>query len=170
MCKGNHSLHCVQDVIADTLTKEIRSFTFAFCSSLSNINLPSSVKTIGEYAFYECASLKQIELPSSLEMLGNYVFYGCSQLKSLFIPKNVKNLGDWMFAKCESIPEAGFSFDYIAIYTKQNEEEEYEDFAKCITFTIDKVKNRRIETVKVVVRDATDEEIEEHKKQMEEEK
>ncbi len=79
-------------------------------------------------------------------------------------------LSGWMFAKCESIPEPGFSFDYIAIYTKENEKEEYEDFAKNITFTIDKVKNRRIETVKVVIRDATDEEIETHNKQMEEEK
>ena len=79
-------------------------------------------------------------------------------------------LSGWMFAKCESIPEPGFSFDYIAIYTKQNEEEEYEDFAKVITFTIDQVKNRRIETVKVTIRDASDEEIEAHNKRMEEEK
>ncbi len=79
-------------------------------------------------------------------------------------------LSGWMFAKCESIPEPGFTFDYVAIYTKQNEEEEYEDFAKVITFTIDKVKNRRIETVKVVIRDATEEEIAEHQKKMEEEK
>ena len=79
-------------------------------------------------------------------------------------------LSGWMFAKCESIPEPGFSFDYVAIYTKQNEEEEYEDFAKVITFTIDQVKNRRIETVKVTIRDASDEEIEAHNKRMEEEK
>jgi CBS domain containing-hemolysin-like protein len=79
-------------------------------------------------------------------------------------------LSGWMFAKCESIPESGFSFDYVAIYTKENEEEEYEDFAKVITFTIDKVKNRRIETVKVTIRDASDEEIEAHNKRMEEEK
>ena len=79
-------------------------------------------------------------------------------------------LSGWMFAKCESIPESGFSFDYVAIYTKQNEEEEYEDFAKVITFTIDQVKNRRIETVKVTIRDASDEEIEAHNKRMEEEK
>ena len=79
-------------------------------------------------------------------------------------------LSGWMFAKCESIPESGFSFDYVAIYTKQNEEEEYEDFAKVITFTIDQVKNRRIETVKVTIRDANDEEIEAHNKRMEEEK
>ena len=79
-------------------------------------------------------------------------------------------LSGWMFAKCESIPEPGFSFDYVAIYTKQNEEEEYEDFAKVITFTIDQVKNRRIETVKVTIRDANDEEIEAHNKRMEEEK
>ncbi|MBR6288960.1 MAG: HlyC/CorC family transporter [Acholeplasmatales bacterium] len=79
-------------------------------------------------------------------------------------------LSGWMFAKCESIPKPGFSFDYVAIYTKQNEEEEYEDFAKVITFTIDQVKNRRIETVKVTIRDANDEEIEAHNKRMEEEK
>lgn len=79
-------------------------------------------------------------------------------------------LSGWMFARCESIPEPGFSFEYTSIYTKANENEEYEDFAKVIKFTIDKVLNRRIETIKVEIRDATEEEIENYEKLQEEEK
>lgn len=80
------------------------------------------------------------------------------------VPEDVPSkLSGWLFAKCESIPEVGFSMKYIACYTMHNEESEsYEDFAKAIEMTIAEVDGRRIHLIKVVVRDATDEEIELH--------
>lgn len=86
------------------------------------------------------------------------------------VPEDVPSkLSGWLFAKCESIPEVGFSMTYIACYTMQNEETDgYEDYAKALEISIAEVDGRRIHRVKVVVRDATEEEIDEHQRKDEE--
>ncbi len=86
------------------------------------------------------------------------------------IPEDVPSkLSGWLFAKCESIPEVGFEMKYVACYTMQDEEtEEYEDFAKTLLMSIAEVDGRRIHRIKVVVRDATEEEIETQMKEDEE--
>ncbi len=80
------------------------------------------------------------------------------------IPEDVPSkLSGWLFAKCESIPEVGFSMNYLAQYTMMNEEtEEYDDYAKMLTISIHEVESRRVRFVKVELRDATQEEIEAH--------
>lgn len=86
------------------------------------------------------------------------------------IPEDVPSkLSGWLFAKCESIPEVGFTMNYIACYTMQDEEtESYEDYAKTLEISIAEVDGRRIHRIQVVVREATDEEIELHQKEDEE--
>lgn len=72
-------------------------------------------------------------------------------------------ISSWLFSKCESLPEVGFSFKYLAIYTQADDDkDEYNDYAKMLTISIAKVENRRIELVRVVVEDATEDEIEEY--------
>ena len=108
---------------------------------------------------------------------GTYIVSGEYFVEDLFeelgigdVPEDIPSkLSGWLFAKCESLPEVGFSFKYVAIYTKQNEEDEsYSDYAKTLTFTIHKVENRRIADVKVEINDATEEEIEKHDEEDEE--
>lgn len=86
------------------------------------------------------------------------------------IPENVPSkLSGWLFARCESIPQVGFTMQYVACYTKLNEETEtYDDYAKTIEISIAKVEGRRIDRVRIVLRDATEEEIEEHNEREEE--
>ena len=70
-------------------------------------------------------------------------------------------LSGWLFEKCEDLPEVGFSFDYLAQYTMENQETgDYQDYAKMMTLAVAEVKDRRITVVKVTLRDATEEEIE----------
>ena len=79
-------------------------------------------------------------------------------------------ISGWLFAKCESLPEVGFSINYIALYTHfDSETEEYVDYAKKLTISIYEVEDRRITSAKVTVVDATDEEIEARKQEMEDE-
>ncbi len=108
---------------------------------------------------------------------GSYIVDGDYFVEDLFenlgigdIPEDVPSkVSGWLFTKCESLPEVGFSFDYIAVYTKQNEEtEEYEDFAKKLTLAIYKVENRRIVLAKLFITDASEEEIEKHHQEEEE--
>jgi CBS domain containing-hemolysin-like protein len=77
-------------------------------------------------------------------------------------PEDIPNkISGWLFAKCESLPEVGFEFEYLASYTMYNDEEEvYSDYNKILTFSIAEVEDRRISLVKVIIRDATEEEIE----------
>ena len=85
------------------------------------------------------------------------------------IPEDVPaKMSGWLFAKCESIPKVGFEMNYIATYTMLNEEtENYDDYAKVLTISIAEVQDRRITKIKVVLRDATEEEIEQEIKESE---
>ena len=47
-------------------TRIICDLAFSFCSSLSEIVIPSSVTSIGNYAFSGCSSLKYISIPKSV--------------------------------------------------------------------------------------------------------
>ena len=85
------------------------------------------------------------------------------------VPEDVPaKMSGWLFAKCESIPKVGFEMDYVATYTMLNEEtESYDDYAKVLTISIAEVQDRRIMKIKVVLRDATQEEIEQQIKELE---
>ncbi len=83
------------------------------------------------------------------------------------VPEDVPSkLSGWLFAKCESIPEVGFTMTYIACYTMTSDEtDDYEDYAKALDISIAEVDGRRIQRIKVSVRDATEEEIEQYQKE-----
>lgn len=67
----------------------------------------------------------------------------------------------WIFEHCEDIPKVGMEMTYISRFTKFDEDkEEYVDYAKKMIISIADVDDRRIETVKIVLVDATEEEIE----------
>ena len=73
-------------------TRIICDLAFSFCSSLSEIVIPSSVTSIGDHAFSGCDSLSEIVIPSGVTSIGNYAFFGCSSLKYISIPKSVIGL------------------------------------------------------------------------------
>ena len=70
-------------------TKIICDSAFWYCSSLSEIVIPSSVTSIGDSAFLCCASLSEIFIPSSVTSIGNWAFSCCDSLKYISIPKSV---------------------------------------------------------------------------------
>lgn len=70
--------------------RKIGPFSFAYCKSLSSINLPSSVEEIGQKAFNECDSLEEFIIPESIKRLGKqpgdtigFVFSG-NNLKNIY--------------------------------------------------------------------------------------
>ena len=56
--------------------KVIGNGAFAFCNSITIINIPNSVATIGESAFLGCESLTNINIPNSVTTIGKSAF-GC---------------------------------------------------------------------------------------------
>ena len=85
------------------------------------------------------------------------------------VPEDVPSkISGWLFEKCESLPVAGFEIEYLASYTKLDDEtNEYKDYNKLLKIQIYEVKNRAITLSKVIVRDATQEEIASIKKEEE---
>lgn len=101
---------------------------------------------------------------------GSYIVDGEIFVDDLFdkleigdIPEDIPSkLSGWVLENCESLPEIGYSFSYLASYTKEIKDGEYEDYNKILTFTIEDVKDRAIDLIKIEIRDATEEEIEEY--------
>ena len=86
-------------------TKIICDSAFWYCSSLSEIVIPSSVTSIGDSAFYGCNSLSEIVIPSSVTSIGDSAFWGCNSLSEIVIPSSVTSIGDRAFSSCDSLSE-----------------------------------------------------------------
>ena len=79
-----------------------------FDGSRTDVIIPSTYKglrvtRIGISAFYDCTSLTSIEIPSSVTSIGTSAFYGCTSLTSIVIPSRVKSIGISAFYECTSL-------------------------------------------------------------------
>lgn len=81
----------------------IEDYSFYYCTSLTNIEIPNGVTSIGSSVFYNCISLSSIILPNSVKNIGNSVFYGCSSLTSVTLPSTLTSIGTNTFYSCRSL-------------------------------------------------------------------
>ena len=82
----------------------IGNSAFLFCSSLTSINIPSSVTNIGDLAFEGCSSLISVNISNSVTNIGDLAFCLCSSLISINISNSVKNIGNGAFSECDNLP------------------------------------------------------------------
>lgn len=73
---------------------------FENCSSLTEVEIPSSVTLIGYKAFYCCKSLCKVIIPESVITIDQYAFAYCSSLSEIKIPQSVATIGDYAFYDC----------------------------------------------------------------------
>lgn len=76
--------------------------TFTYCSSLTEVILPDSLKVIGNSVFNGCSSLASIELPDGLTTIKSSSFAGCA-LTNVVLPSTVNYIGDYAFQSCNSL-------------------------------------------------------------------
>ena len=109
----NSSLKTVTFASGINLT-EIPALVFGYCTSLTDIVIPSSVTSIGKGAFYYCTSLTEFTIPSSVKSIGQSAFHG-SGLTSIAIPNSVTSIGSAAFYKCEKLASVtiGTGLKYI---------------------------------------------------------
>lgn len=108
----------------------IEEGTFYLCTSLTRVDLPTSLRTVQRNAFAGCTSLSIITLPdnslcdlnadsifedcvslqiftfgkfSALTVLGSSTFKGCAQLQNITIPANCTTIGANCFEGCVSL-------------------------------------------------------------------
>ena len=99
----SYSYVVYENVYRHTRNDIIGECAFYGCSSLTSINIPSSVTSIGERAFCNCSSLTSVDIPSSVKSIGDVAFGCCSSLTSINIPSSVKSIGEGAFLDCSSL-------------------------------------------------------------------
>lgn len=86
---------------------------FAYCRSLTEILLPSSVKSISSWTFYECNNLTKVSIfdsttqiadSSILSQIGDSSFLKCTNLHDITIPATVTTIGSKAFSHCQKLP------------------------------------------------------------------
>ncbi|MDR3047675.1 MAG: leucine-rich repeat protein [Bacteroidales bacterium] len=82
---------------------------FGYCSGLTSITMPNSVKSIGNLAFYKCSGLTSCTLSNALTFIGNGAFMECSVLSAIAIPNSVTFLGESAFSDCTGLTSAVLS-------------------------------------------------------------
>lgn len=69
---------------------------FRGCKRLKNVRLSQNLQKIESYCFYMCSSLEQLDLPSTLNVLGAYSL-ASNGLKDIALPDGVWSVGDHAF-------------------------------------------------------------------------
>ena len=90
----------LSEIVIPSSVASIGDSAFSWCDSLSKIVIPSSVTSIGDEAFYDCYSLSEIVIPSSVTCIGDKAFYDCDSLSEIVIPSSVTSIGDGVFYGC----------------------------------------------------------------------
>ena len=67
----------------------IEDNTFAWCDSLADVTIGSSVETIGRSAFAWCDDLNSVNIPDSVTTIEDFAFYYCNKLKGFSVPASV---------------------------------------------------------------------------------
>ena len=104
----NYNSSCVPTSLKEVIItggESIGDYAFRYCSSLTSITIPESVKSIGRYAFRYCSSLTNVtfEEGSQLTSIGESAFSDCSSLTSITIPESVTSIGSDAFSDCSSL-------------------------------------------------------------------
>lgn len=72
-----------------------------------SFEIPDSVEKICSYAF-EDSSLSQIIMPSNLKTIEDYAFKRCSNLEKIDIPLCIRSIGGYVFADCKKLTNVTF--------------------------------------------------------------
>ena len=76
-------------------------------SRITEIDIPSTVKTIGSSAFRN-ANFEKLLLPEGVEELGYMAFGGIYELTEVVIPASVKDIHDYTFNNCRQLEAVTF--------------------------------------------------------------
>ncbi|MCM1114107.1 MAG: leucine-rich repeat domain-containing protein, partial [Clostridium sp.] len=119
-------LKCSPDALRfDGNVTSISDGAFFFCSDLTEITLPPTIKTIGDCAFAHCTNLTSIALNEGLESIGADAFMNCINLKTIDLPTTLEFVGSDAFITIAensviNCPTAEI-FNYLNTYTKHTE-------------------------------------------------
>ena len=82
---------------------------------MTDVSLPSTLKSIGDYAFKDCVNLKEIVIPSPTTTIGNSAFSNCKQLSSVTLNEGLESIGASAFTNCCLLNEIEFPDSLVSV-------------------------------------------------------
>ncbi len=97
----------ITSVVIPSTIERIEQEAFSGCSNLKSVTLSedSSLTYIGYRSFGGCTSLTSLEVPSTVSETGTQIFYGCSSLVHVTFPKDFGSLASGTFYNCSALEE-----------------------------------------------------------------
>ena len=99
----------VTSIMVESGVTTIGKQLFAGFTLVTQVSLPSTIKSIGTYAFLDCVSLTSLQIPSGVTTINDGAFAYCESLKSVTIPGTVQTLGTALFFECYDLSNVTLS-------------------------------------------------------------
>ncbi len=92
----------------------IAAYAFEGCSNMSELSLPTTLKTIGEGAFKSCTSLKNLVVPEGVTTIDDAAFNKCTKLTSVSLPSTLTKIDGYYsnegaFQNCTELKTVTFA-------------------------------------------------------------
>ena len=96
-CPWHGVRYALKKIVVKEGVTSIGSYAFSFDLSVTDVTLPSSLKTIGNDAFWGCYGLTSVVIPEGVTTIGAYAFEQCSAIKTITVPASATELGNRAF-------------------------------------------------------------------------
>lgn len=96
-CPWHGVRYALKKIVVEDGVTSIGSCAFSFDFSVTDVTLPSSLKTIGNDAFSGCYGLTSVVIPEGVTSVGAYAFALCSAIKTITVPASATELGNCAF-------------------------------------------------------------------------
>lgn len=93
----------ITEITIPSTVRTIGRRAFSICVGLTSVTIPNSVLSIGDEAFSSCSGLVSVTLPYNITAIGAYTFNACRSLQSITLPSEIKTIGASAFRGCCSL-------------------------------------------------------------------
>ena len=114
-CPWHGVRYALKKIVVEDGVTSIGSYAFSFDLSVTDVTLPSSLKTIGRNAFWGCYGLTSVVIPEGVTTIGAYVFEQCTAMETITVPASATELGNRAFITWEYY-DGSYHFALTDIY------------------------------------------------------
>lgn len=115
-CPWHGVRYALKKIVVEDGVTSIGSYAFSFDLSVTDVTLPSSLKTIGRNAFWGCYGLTSVVIPEGVTTIGAYAFEQCSAIKTITVPASATELGNRAFITWEYYGDDDYYMALTDIY------------------------------------------------------
>ncbi len=96
-CPWHGVRYAIKKIVVKEGVTSIGSCAFSFDVHVTDVTLPSSLKTIGNDAFLGCHGLTSVVIPEGVTSIGAYAFERCTSIETITVPASTTELGNHAF-------------------------------------------------------------------------